>query len=34
MSLGPVRVLKVSELPRTESGKIDRNRLSAMVGGT
>jgi acyl-coenzyme A synthetase/AMP-(fatty) acid ligase len=33
MSLGPVRVLKVSELPRTESGKIDRNRLSALVGG-
>jgi acyl-coenzyme A synthetase/AMP-(fatty) acid ligase len=34
MSLGPVRVLRVSELPRTESGKIDRHRLSAMVGGT
>jgi acyl-CoA synthetase (AMP-forming)/AMP-acid ligase II len=31
MSLGPVRVLKVHDLPRTESGKIDRNRLSAMV---
>jgi acyl-coenzyme A synthetase/AMP-(fatty) acid ligase len=34
MSLGPVRVLKVSELPRTEPGKIDRNRFSAMVSGT
>jgi acyl-coenzyme A synthetase/AMP-(fatty) acid ligase len=33
MSLGPVRVLKVSELPRTESGKINRHRLSAMAGG-
>jgi acyl-coenzyme A synthetase/AMP-(fatty) acid ligase len=31
MLIGPVRVLKVHDLPRTESGKIDRNRLSAML---